>query len=382
MESLYDQAESRSSSDDEEDTGTSSRTRLLVYVDGHPNRTLQVVRAMPPSKPNNSTPDLEVSDSDEDFISDRNKKISIDSMNSSSSSSSSSFLKEENQKEKVEMPTLNSEESMILDEDESNSWPNGNSNGNEANKSPTTDESIGRLVGDGSNNIDKISPQLKSNNPVINIESQIDEKLIDTSAKGKRDIDKKLKKCSDTGAGGSGERCDFQSPAKKKKWRKLVAKEEIGGASSSYLGNDEVDGNEGTSSRWSSPSSDVIPGTPQSCKVETPDWNSLMSSSSSSDDDDAADDEGSSDPSKVKNAKHGGIHNFVWESLFGLDLSRSGNEGTSSHHDSPDNPRNTSPQVFAHNVHVNNLSEHMRHKIEKLPLPMALQLYINYNRPL
>ncbi|KAF7990419.1 hypothetical protein HCN44_000224 [Aphidius gifuensis] len=40
------------------------------------------------------------------------------------------------------------------------------------------------------------------------------------------------------------------------------------------------------------------------------------------------------------------------------------------------------PQIFSHNVDINAFSYHMKNKISQLPLPMSLRLYINYNRVL
>ncbi|XP_011304994.1 uncharacterized protein [Fopius arisanus] len=364
----YEGSGSHNSTEDEEETGTSSRTRLLVYLD-----------ALTP-KPPSSLPEFDVSDDEEQEdvrkSSGRTKKISIDSMNSSSSSSSSSSDQE---KEKIhwEGEMEDAEELMVVDETESNSIPNSHddeskafSNGNEPlsseqeglsaehsqrdkNESSCDVERLQRLLGDGSSSTDNHLSQSGSSSPNKNRETQGCERSF------KRDNQNKSDKSLNAGEGTSSERCDFPSPAKKKKWRKLLSREEL-------------EGNVGTS-KWS-PTNSRDSSRTDSSKVETPDWNSLMSFS---------DDEDTSAKTSSKNPKLNGIHNFVWDSLFGLDIHTSGNEGPSSQsQQSPDNPRNGPQQVFAHNVHANNLEEQMRRKIRALPLPVSLQRYINYNRPL
>ncbi|XP_015123403.1 uncharacterized protein LOC107045595 [Diachasma alloeum] len=397
VEFVYDDSVSRTSSDNEEDAGTSSRTRLLVYADPRPNRGPQEVRVLTRSKPN-SLPELEDSDTDEDVKPVPSKKISIDSMASSSSSSSSlsSFMNHqphclhspEQEKTNGEDEDMGEgEEPMVVDETEPNSSrieaeSKAFTNGNDACKNkPLSAEDHSevndgvRLVGDRSNvNSDKSnSSQSESSNcsSAKNGEPQVPEKSF------KRDNENKSSKCSDTGEGTSSERCDFQSPAKKKKWRKLLSERELEGDwTSSRLGDRGTDGSEATSSKGSN-SKGSNDKTPDSSKFETPDWNSLMSSSDE-------DDEGSgSKRSPSKNPKVCGIPDFIWDSLFDLGRHMSSNDGPLSlPRESPDALRNGASQVFAHNVHIGNLSEHMRNKIRALPLPVSLQLYINYNRPL
>ncbi|XP_063976006.1 uncharacterized protein LOC135161927 [Diachasmimorpha longicaudata] len=385
-QSMYQGSVTRISVEDEEDDDSSTTTRLLVCMNSPSHSSLHhLVRSLAPLRP---LSDPEDSGTDEEVEPVMSKEIPIDSMLSSSSSSLSSLGDPLSSSNCPKNGRNNAEdEPMLVDEPESSATPN------DEETNPFSDEnnvchepsSTGhhpqmnhamRLVSDGSNvNSDKSnSSQSESNcTSAKNGVSLVAEKSF------KRDNDNTSTTCKDSGEGTSSERDDFRSPAMKKKLRKLLPKREIDEDwSANRLGDGSADGNQETSPNlWNfEDSSDEACGP---SKFGTPKWNTLTGSSGEDDED--------SGNERSKDPDVSGINDFrwnmIWDSLFDLDPRMNGNDGSSTQvRGSSDAPRNRSSQVFAHNVHADNLAEEMHRTIQALPLPTSLQLYINYNRPL
>lgn len=67
------------------------------------------------------------------------------------------------------------------------------------------------------------------------------------------------------------------------------------------------------------------------------------------------------------------------QTKWGIPESKCNNDGNSC---TSTNSMTRTPQIFSHNVDINAFSYHMKNKISQLPLPTSLRLYINYNRVL